>query len=148
MKYIYIIILLSIMVSTCFNSCKKKDNTVPDATTDKLVANSVGTFGNLQSGYVVLDYGNGITTIDSNVIANFYSSAANSSAPLSIYAGTVAVNNVFLKFDNSSNFYIDTTHSINIHRLNWAAIGTGTVSSFTYTNTPLYPNYSGTLSLH
>lgn len=150
MKKIAIEFILFCLV-TCFvlNSCKKKDDATPanEAANTTGTTSNVGVYGNLQSGYNLLDYGGGNTTLDSNVLANFYSSAANNTAPTSIYAGTVSVNSNGLKFNNSSNYYIDTTHTINIHQLNWAAIGTGTVSSFTYSYSPLYPKYSGTLSL-
>ncbi|MGZ8891193.1 MAG: hypothetical protein ACXW0J_07315 [Nitrososphaeraceae archaeon] len=145
------IVLLLFCLASCFvlNSCKKKDDAIPaneNANTTGSTT-SVGVYGNLQSGYNLLDYGSGVTMLDSNVLANFYSSAANNTAPTSIYAGTVSVNSNGLKFNNSSNYYIDTTHTINIHQLNWSAIGTGTVSSFIYSYSPLYPKYSGTLLL-
>lgn len=136
------------VLSLILNSCKKKDDVAASSPSSNPTPTApTGDYGNLQSGYTVFDYGNGVLVNDSNVIINFYSGPSSNIVPPSIYAGTVAVNNYTLNLKNTLNFYVDTTHLINIQQLNWTATGSGTVAAFTYSYMPVYPKYSGVITV-
>lgn len=143
MKNIIIIILGTIF----FLSCKKKDNTKPDTnpiqpTTTGASSTGNGVMGNLQSGYNLLDMGNGLYSYDSSVVASFYSTPSGSSLPTNIYVGNISVNNKTLQFNAGQNYYIDTTKNINMNQLVWNVAGSGTVTAFSHTHTAVYPKYT------
>jgi hypothetical protein len=138
-----IIIILTI---TIFLSCKKKDNTTPtnnpSQTSTTGAANTTGVMGNLQSGYNVLDIGNGQYVFDSSIVASFYDMPSGSSLPNNIYVGVVKVNNNIMKYETSLGFYQDTTIYLNMNNLIWNVAGSGTVTAFSHTHTPVYPKYA------
>ncbi len=143
MKKIAIIIL----GITFFISCKKKDNTTPDNTTNPATTTGAfttgsGTMGNLQSSYNVFDMGNGAITKDSSVIATFFDAPSGPTQPNNIYAGVVSVNNTILQFDANQKYYTDTTKNLNMNQLSWNIGGSGIVAAFSYSNNPIYPNYT------
>ncbi len=137
------IIILGI---TFFISCKKKDNTTPDNTTNQPTTTGAsttggGVMGNLQSGYTMLDMGNGLYSYDSSVVATFYNAPLINTQPTNIYAGVVSVNNKILQFDNAQTYYNDTTKNISMNQLSWNVAGNGIVAAFSHTHTPIYPKF-------
>lgn len=143
---ILLIVALFVVVS-----CKKKETTAPSTpgtggvTTGGIVAG--GIYGNLQAGYVDVDYGAGVVTRDSSAIATFYESAMSSSVPTNIYAGTVTVNSLPMTYNSPQNYYYEPSHTANMHTLSWTATGSGTVSAFSYSYTPAYPKVATPISL-
>jgi hypothetical protein len=132
-------------------SCKKKDTTEPSTPGTGGVTtsgtNPNGVYGNLQTGYYDYEDNLGVVTKDSLSIASFYQDAMSSVSPVEIYAGTVTVNGINLDYTSPQNYYIENTHSSNMTTLVWAASGSGTVTPFSYTYTPVYPKITGPIVL-
>lgn len=128
-------------------SCKKKDTTEPSTSGNGGGTTTSGIYGNMQAGYYDYDYGGGVTTKDSMVIASFYQSPMSSVSPTNIYAGTVTVNGANLDYSPPQNYYIENTHSVSMNSLVWNATGSGTVTPFSYTYTPVYPKISGAINI-
>jgi len=121
-------------------SCKKKD-TVPASTGAGTTGGTVsnGIYGNLQAGYIDFDYGAGVVSRDSSAIASFYAEPMSASIPANIYAGTVTINGLPMTYNTPQNYYDESTHSANMQNLSWAATGSGTVTAFSYSYSPIYP---------
>lgn len=132
-------------------SCKKKDTTEPSTPGTGGVTtsgtNPNGIYGNLQTGYYDYEDNLGVVTKDSLSIASFYQDVMSSVSPVEIYAGTVTINGMNLDYTPPQNYYIENTHSSNMTTLVWAASGSGTVTPFSYTYTPVYPKISGPIVL-
>lgn len=133
-------------------SCKKKDTTEPSTpgtggvtTTGGTVAG--GVYGNLQTGYYDYEDNQGLITHDSISIASFYESPMSSTAPVNVYAGTVTVNGINMDYTPPQNYYIENTHTANMKTLVWSATGSGTVTPFSYSCTPVYPKVTGPITL-
>lgn len=80
-------------------------------------------------------------------MGTFYSAPATSAQPTTIYGGAVSLNGTLLKYNTLDNYYSDSTHTINMQQLKWTATGAGTVAAFSYSYSPVYPKYSGSISL-
>jgi hypothetical protein len=139
------LLLSTVIVLSIFISCKKDDPN-PESPFVPYTPTSSGTMGDLQTGYYIYDYGHGVVTTDSMVIASFFSAPATSVTPTNISAGTVSLNGTTLKYNAPQNYYSDTTHHVNMQQLNWNATGAGTVAAFSYSYTPIYPKCTGGFS--
>lgn len=132
-------------------SCKKKNTPDPSTPgTGGVITGSTvpnGVYGNLQTGYYDYEDNQGLITHDSISIASFYESPMSSTAPVNVYAGTVTVNGINMDYTPPQNYYIENTHTANMKTLVWSASGSGTVTPFSYTYTPVYPKITGPIVL-
>ncbi len=118
---------ISFLVITLFLMSCKKDNTTPQNTP----ANNSGNFsqGIDAEIYAFKEiYLDNIAPSYMMHAATFYGSALTSSTVSSVYAGTVSINGVVLKMDNSNApgpIYSDTTYSIpgNTYQMNISGSG-------------------------
>ena len=81
------------------------------------------------------------------IVAAFYASPATTSAPTNIYAGAVSANGTILQYQTPYNIYTDSTHLVNIHHMAFSATGAGTVTAFSYSYTPVYPELTSPIVL-
>lgn len=146
------IIFTLVILTTIINSCKKKAETPPPITggstgggTPPATAGYNGQLNVLQN--VIL----GFNSPPQNVIgALFYGSAVTNSAVLSVSAGTVQVNGITLKQDNTNAagpVYADSTYNISGPPFNLTASGSGTVNAISLSYTLGYPTIADTGSI-
>ncbi len=144
-----------------FTFCKKKENTIDSPVTNTsnttggnsvipngLAAPTGGAFCNLETAYRFLQQGSSITK-DSMITTVFYNSIPGSPSFSYIPAGTISLNGVSIPFNSTGNYYsypvgAPTQISGNI---TWSVSGSGTVTPFTQSYIPIYPQYSGYSSL-
>lgn len=134
-KVVYLVLLVSII------SCNKKNNagsTAPPSTT-AAPTNYYG--GELNTLITQYNTGASINNQDSVAYCSFVD--ANNITGNTIYAGNVSYNGVVMQYYSGN--YQDTTFQINLHQPNsvWHIAGNAQVQSFSYTNTPSYPKYTG-----
>lgn len=133
------IFIFFILFSTI--SCKKKAASTPSSTPPAPTTTpSTLPFSVMQTDYTYLDNGSTLV-MDSNVIAVFMQKPWGTINNVYISAGNVSLN------DSDLNFVLDNymkVNPINISQtLKWKATGSGTITPFTYTFVPSYPNYTG-----
>jgi hypothetical protein len=147
MKQTFLFALITLL---SFTFCKKKESTPAAAsTTGSSTAGS--TSGGTTSGGSICDLqttkyvgnNNGIITMDSFVVASFYSAPVSSVVPTNVSGGTVKLNGNTIPY-NGSNYSITNNLNFNISgTLNWNVTGSGTVTAFSHTYIASYPKYTG-----
>ncbi|MBI2721097.1 MAG: hypothetical protein HYX39_02865 [Bacteroidetes bacterium] len=147
------VIFTLVIVTTMLISCKKKAETPPPNTGGSTTggtppAAAVGYNGQLN---VLQNVILGFNSPPQNVIgALFYGSTVTNSAVLSVNAGTVQVNGITLKQDNTNAagpVYADSTYNISGPPFNLTASGSGTVNAISLSYTLGYPTIADTASI-
>ena len=137
-----LIIIITVMLLSCL-SCKKKSTTPDPLPQTYGTSTTSGNYGTLQT--MLIQYYDRHTYMhtDSMLTASFYASPVTSTLSTMVNAGTISFNNVQLQ--NATNQYQDSTHTINVHRVNsvWNVSGSNSVPAFSYTVTPSYPTFIG-----
>lgn len=138
-----------IIVSILFlGSCKKKEDNTPEATSTQNPGIQTGNYGVFVSRKQ--------TVLTNTLLSSFnnFSAAYISNVPLIgndptvgslVDVGNVELNGIVLKKNayGAPNMYGDTTNSTYNTPLNWIISGTGSVTSFSFSNTSPYPVYTG-----
>lgn len=149
MKTINIIsLILIIFITSIFCSCKKKNDNVPVDTSSSGPVIQSGNYGVFLSRKQTA-----ITNTLVSSIYNFSSAFVSSSTLIGnnptvgslLDIGNVDLNGITFQKNayGASNMYGDSTNSIFNTPLNWIITGSGSVTSFSFSNTSPYPIYTG-----
>ncbi len=140
------IVLAALLVLVIF-SCKKKEAdpaptpTPSNAYEGLLYAQEISF---VASGTIMTTSGNGNGIFPTG---GFYNSSAISDGFMgtALNVGTVSLNSVYLKPDNTSSgtMYTDTTYAVHNAPLAWSVSGGNGIPAFTYTYTEARPTYTG-----
>lgn len=137
--------VLCVFIAFFITSCKKKDNTTGGASpiTGPSTGDPTGTY----NGFLVTLYLPTSTYTISTAVANFFTSSQNISVNTQ-NQGNTTVNSVFMngvkfQLDPTGPTYGDTTNTLVFPNATWYINGSGTIPSFTYTNSDPLPVYSG-----
>ena len=143
----------------CFTFCKKKEATPAPAATAStsstttgttniytipagLVASTGGNFCDLKTTYIFVNNG-GTIIKDSVVEARFYTEPLTAATPTLISGGTVTLNGTNVPFQTNFYTFIGSSPINLTSPLNWSVSGSGTVTAFSQSFTPSYPQYTG-----
>lgn len=135
--------LFCLILVLTFTFCKKKETTpepAPSSTTTT-GGGPTSSCSLFSTGYTIYDVNN-VITIDSNSIYGMFYDQPFSNTK--IFGGNVSVNSISLTPDQGNFYYLYNAGQINItSAINWSVTGSGTVTAFTYSYVPSYPEYTG-----
>lgn len=143
MKYTPILILLLCFTLYGFNRKEQLMSLKSPLAADTIKAIS-GTFNSYY--YTGIDaFGN--SSIDSLNLAEFYPTAVSNQTTSTVSAGDVIINSSSkLNYDSLySTYFQNTSNLVNMKTLSWNVQGSAYITAFTYSYTPLYPEFNQAL---